>query len=218
MEAERKQTIDDDSIRRAAAAIADGKLIVVPTDTVYGIACDPRNRQAIASLFAAKRRPATKSLQVLLPSVDACAQLGLSLPSPLDALAHAFLPGGFSPIAQASEASPLATVRRNVDSEGRVCLTQAVRVPDCEPLIRILRATGPLACTSANISGEPSATSVEEAMAAFGDDVALYLDAGPTPGPVASTVVAADSSDPDGIAILREGVISADAIRRAVRA
>lgn len=223
MKTERKQAIDDASVRRAADIIAAGGLIVVPTDTVYGIACDPRNSEAIAALFSAKKRPANKSLQVLLSSVDSCAELGLSLPAPLDALASEFLPGGFSPIAYAAAGSPLATVRHEAANDGGdgdsvERLTQAIRVPDCAPLMRILQATGPLACTSANISGQPSATNADEAVAAFGSLVSIYLDAGPTPGPVASTVVAADPSDVDGVAILREGVISAERIRKVARA
>ena len=95
--------------------------------------------------------------------------------------------------------------------------TQGVRVPDCPELMQILRVTGPLAASSANRSGNESADSVEEAFAAFGNEIPLYLNAGPTRSHVASTVVGADSNDEDGIVILREGVISEGEIREALR-
>ncbi|RFT34368.1 translation factor Sua5, partial [Bifidobacteriaceae bacterium NR019] len=83
-------------------------------------------------------------------------------------------------------------------------------------LMQILRVTGPLAASSANRSGNESADSVEEAFEAFGNEIPLYLNAGPTRSHVASTVVGADSSDKDGIVILREGVISECEIRNAL--
>ena len=89
-------------------------------------------------------------------------------------------------------------------------------MPDCPELMQILRVTGPLAASSANRSGNESADSVEEAFAAFGNEIPLYLNAGPTRSHVASTVVGADSSDKDGIVILREGVISESEIRNAL--
>lgn len=213
-------TINEESLQFAAQIINAGGVIVVPTDTVYGVACDPFNEDAVAKIYQLKRRPRTKALQILMSSVSDLEKLGLYLPSPLDVLAEKFLPGGYSPIARAkkdSVATRLATLckadENNEQNKIQAEATQGVRVPDCPELMKILRVTGPLAASSANRSGNESADSVEEAFEAFGDEIPLYLNAGPTRSHVASTVVGADSADADGIVILREGVISEEQIR-----
>ncbi|KAB7789894.1 L-threonylcarbamoyladenylate synthase [Bifidobacterium leontopitheci] len=200
--------VDEDSLAEAASIIRGGGLVVIPTDTVYGVACDPRNREAIDRIYQVKRRPRFKSLQVLLASVDQLDQLGLDLPAPLNRLAARFLPGAFSPITIAREDCTLRTIA----ADG----TQGIRVPNSALTLRVLRALGPLAASSANRSGDTSAQTVEEAVGAFGDDVQLYLDGGATQGHVASTVVAADPHERDGIRILREGIIPQSAIRAAL--
>ena len=209
-------TINEESLQLAAQIINAGGVIVVPTDTVYGVACDPFNEAAVAKIYQLKRRPRTKALQILMSSVSDLEKLGLYLPSPLDVLAEKFLPGGYSPIACAkkdSVATRLATLCKADETDEKTQATQGVRVPDCPELMKILRVTGPLAASSANRSGNESADSVEEAFEAFGDEIPLYLNAGPTRSHVASTVVGADSADADGIVILREGVISEEQIR-----
>lgn len=207
--------IDESSIALAAELIRKGELVVIPTDTVYGVAADPTNPEAVARIFAAKHRPAQKAVQVLLPSLDDLPHFGLSLPAPLDKLARAFCPGGFSPICVAEPDCPFATVR--IAENERFTCTQGVRIPDSAAALAILEATGPLATSSANRSGDASAQTVEEAAAELGDAVALYLDGGPTPGPVSSTVVAADLDTEDGIAILREGVVSREKLKSVLR-
>lgn len=207
------KSVDAASLEEAAAIVRRGGLVVVPTDTVYGVACDPRNSEAIARIYELKGRPRFKPLQVLLAHVDQLNSLGLDLPAPLNRLAAAFLPGAFSPIAVAREGCTLATLADTKDGRPG---TQGIRVPNSALTLRILEATGPLAASSANRSGDESAQTVEEAQAAFGDAVDLYLDGGPTQGHVSSTVVAADPYGRDGIAILREGVIPAAAIRTAL--
>ncbi|WEV71975.1 L-threonylcarbamoyladenylate synthase [Bifidobacterium sp. ESL0790] len=204
--------INDENLAKAKEIVAGGGLVVLPTDTVYGIACDPFNERAISRIYEAKQRPRYKALQILLASVDDLDKLGLYLPVPLNRLAAAFLPGPFSPIAVAKADSKLCTLRR----EQNGARTQGVRVPNSNECLKTLRATGPLACSSANRSGQESAQTVEEAVAAFGDDVDLYLDGGATGGHVASTVVAADATERDGISIVREGVISEKTIREAL--
>lgn len=202
--------VSDESLAQAERIIAAGGLVVIPTDTIYGIACDPANNEAIDRLFTAKRRPRTKSLQVLLDSQDRLESLDLRLPAPLDVLADRFLPGPFSPICLAGPQCRLATVRADDH-------TQAVRVPDSDVTRRIIAVTGPLAASSANISGGPSCMTAQDAYAQLGDSVDLYIDAGPTPGAVASTIVAADPDGADGIAILRHGVIDDSRIRAVLR-
>ncbi|WP_417852191.1 L-threonylcarbamoyladenylate synthase [Bifidobacterium olomucense] len=205
--------VTDESLAEAARIIHEGGLVVIPTDTVYGIACDPRNREAIARIYQLKRRPRYKALQVLLASVEQLDELGLELPSPLNRLAAAFLPGAFSPIAVAGTDCTLATVADAGDGRPG---TQGVRIPNSALTLAILKATGPLAASSANRSGEESAQTVEEAFHAFGTDVDLYLDGGATQGHVSSTVVKADPYGRDGIEILREGIISQTTIRKAL--
>lgn len=202
------RTIDDESLAEAKSIIEDGGLVVIPTDTVYGIAGDPRNARAIDRIYELKRRPRFKALQVLLADVDQLSELKLALPAPLNRLAARFMPGAFSPIAVGEDGCDLETLARDD--------TQGVRVPNSTLALRILRATGPLAASSANLSGGESAQSVAEAVEAFGDAVPLYLDGGSTPGHVSSTVVAADPHERDGIRILREGVIAQSAIREAL--
>ena len=200
------RTITDESLAQAVEIIRDGGLIVIPTDTVYGVACDPRNVEAIRKIYMVKQRPKYKPLQVLLASIDGLDALRLDLPVP-------FMPGAFSPIAEARDNCSLATVRRD-PAPGKT--TQGVRIPNSAATLRILRAVGPLAATSANRSGEESAQTVDEAVEALGDAVDLYLDGGATPGHVSSTVVAADPHGRDGISILREGVIREAVIRKAL--
>ncbi len=189
---------DEESFAQAKQIMARGGLVVMPTDTVYGIVCDPCNPEAIARIYEAKGRPQYKALQVIMASVDDLDALGLELPAPLNRLAAQFLPGAFSPIA-------VAGVR-----------TQGIRVPNSATALAMLRVTGPVAASSANRSGEQSAHCVQEAVDALGDAIDLYINGGATAGHVASTVVAADPYGLDGIEILREGVIPAAVIRRAI--
>ena len=204
----RVMTYDSRSPQLLARVVAAGGLAVIPTDTVYGIVCDPCNDAAIDRLFQAKHRPRTKSIQVLLDGVEAMGRLDLSLPAPLDRLADELLPGPFSPITLVGRSCPLRTPR--MEPKGP---TQAVRVPDSPICRTLLQVTGPLAASSANRSGNPSVETVQQARAELGDSVDLYLDGGPTPGSVASTVVEADRTDPDGIHVLRQGVIGETRVR-----
>lgn len=204
--------ITGQSLRRAAVIIHGGGLVVLPTDTVYGVACDPFDADAISRIYAAKRRPRYKALQVILASVDDIDDLGLDLPVPLNRLAATFLPGAFSPIAVARDGCTLKTLRPEADGS----YSQALRVPNSAVALRILRATGPVAASSANRSGGESPQTAQEAYEQLGDDIDLYLDGGVTQGHIASTVVSADQHDTDGICVEREGVIPAAVIRKSL--
>jgi tRNA threonylcarbamoyl adenosine modification protein (Sua5/YciO/YrdC/YwlC family) len=206
------RAITDESLALASDIVCRGGLVVIPTDTVYGVACDPFNAEAIDRIYAAKQRPRYKALQIILSSVDELDGLGLYLPAPLNRLAATFLPGAFSPIAQATEESALGTLRTETNGKR----TQAIRIPNSAVSLRILKAIGPVAASSANRSGGESPQTAQEAYEALGDDVELYLDGGATQGHIASTVVAADPQERDGIAIIREGMIPASVIRRAL--
>ncbi len=132
---------DEESFAQAKQILARGGLVVMPTDTVYGIVCDPCNPEAIARIYQANGRPQSKALQVIMAAVDGLDALGLALPSPLNRLASQFLPGEFSPIAVARDSSPLATVR--VAPNG--ARTQGIRVPNSVTALAMLRVTGPVA-------------------------------------------------------------------------
>ena len=164
-------------------------------------------------MFAAKQRPKYKSLQVLLPSIESMEKLHLDLPVPLNRLSAMFMPGAF--FADSGSGRRLHARHGTYRSRHRQGHA-GVRIPNSAAALRVLRATGPLAATSANRSGDESAQTVDEAVQALGDAVDLYLDGGATPGHVASTVVAADPHGRDGIAILREGVIHEPVIRKAL--
>ncbi len=136
----------------------------------------------------------------------------LDLPSPLNRLAAQFLPGAFSPIAVARRGLHARHGQRH--PAGQAYAGHPRPEFGLDPAYS--PSLGPLAASSANRSGDESAQTVEEAVQAFGDDVQLYLDGGPTQGHVASTVVAADPHERDGIVILREGVIPQPVVRKAV--
>ena len=104
------RAISDESLAQAVEIVRDGGLIVIPTDTVYGVACDPRNIEAIRKVVAAKQRPKYKSLQVLLPSIESLDKLHLDLPVPLNRLSAMFMPGAFSPIAVAARSPRYARI------------------------------------------------------------------------------------------------------------
>ena len=135
----------------------------------------------------------------------------MRVPQALNPVVSTFMPGAVSIIATVNRPESLetlATVREEADGS----YTQAVRLPNNPVSLSILRATGPLAASSANLSGNPSPSTAQEACAQLGDTVSLYLDGGSTPGPVASTVVAWDELNRQPI-FLREGAITAQQIR-----
>lgn len=146
--------VTDESLAQAARVIRDGGLVVIPTDTVYGVACDPRNKAAIDRIYRLKRRPRYKALQVLLASTDQLDELGLDLPSPLNRLSAAFLPGAFSPIAVARPDCTLETLADTADGRPG---TQGIRIPNSalclailKPLVRWLRPAPTVPATKAH--------------------------------------------------------------------
>lgn len=180
--------------------LRQGRLIVLPTDTVYGVGCDPFERGAIEDLLAVKGRTETKPPPVLGASVEALLELG-SFASPsreheVAQIAEAFWPGPLTLI--------IPTTRKFGWDTTAVGQTVAVRFPN-EPIARsLLTETGPLAVTSANTTGAPPAQTVEEARQYFGDQVALYFDGGPSKGSIPSTIL--DCSG-EWFRIVRQGAI-----------
>jgi len=192
----------------AVELLRAGRIVAVPTDTVYGIAADMALPDAIERLFAAKRRPPEKAVAVLLADVEQAWTLGLESPA-ARVLGERFWPGGLTLVLPIR---PGVTLPR-ILSDGMP--TIGVRVPDHEVPRALARVLGPLPTTSANVSGEPDARDAAEIAERLGDAVALVIDGGPISGGPASTVVDCTLEWPS---ILREGAIPLEEIVAALEA
>jgi len=194
-------------LRLARQAIGRGDLVVLPTDTVYGIAADAFNPVAVQKLLDAKGRGRQSPPPVLVAGIDTMTALAEQVSPEMEKLADAFWPGGLTIVVAAR--STLAW------DLGETNGTVALRMPDHELVREFLSETGPLAVSSANLTGEPAALTAAEALAQLGDSVSVYLDAGESSGSrVGSTIVdATPTVDGKPVRILREGTISRDAIR-----
>lgn len=187
---------DPQAIPIAKSILQDGGLIAFPTDTIYGVAADPFNPEAIMRIFAAKERPDEKALPVLIGDFDQLGDLILHFDERLHRIATAFWPGPLTLILPKSPKIP---------AELTPYPTIGIRMPNLAFTLALLQQTGPLATTSANISGGPNPVDSASVMAQLGGRIDLILDGGSTPGPTASTV--ADLSGPE-IQILRSGPVS----------
>ena len=197
---------DGDAARaEAVELLRAGRIVAIPTDTVYGIAADLALPDAIERLFAAKRRPPEKAVAVLL--ADAAQAWSLGVPSPAARLlAERFWPGGLTLV---------LPVRPDVTLPGVLAAgtpTIGVRVPDHAAPRALAAALGPLPTTSANLSGQPDARDAAEVAATLGEAIALVIDGGPIRGGPASTVVDCTTDRP---AILRPGAIDPSVLARA---
>jgi L-threonylcarbamoyladenylate synthase len=192
-----------DPLAEAVAAARRGRLIVFPTDTVYGIAARPDDPAATVRLFTAKARPRDLTLPVLVAS--AAEARGLArFDDRADRLAAACWPGALTLVLPRTPASEGWDLGAGVGSIG-------VRVPSHPLALALLAATGPLAVTSANRSGRPPATTCDELVEAFGDDVAVYLCEDEPLAGSASTVV---SLLGPALEVLRSGGIDARTLER----
>jgi tRNA threonylcarbamoyl adenosine modification protein (Sua5/YciO/YrdC/YwlC family) len=189
----------------AASAIADGKLVLLPTDTVYGVAADAFTPAAVTGLLAAKNRGRAMPVPVLIGEASTLAGLVLGVPPVATALAAAFWPGGLTLVME--HAPSLAWDLG--DAEGTV----AVRLPDDELTRDLLRRTGPLAVSSANRSGRPAATTAQDADQQLGEHAAVVLDGGPRASSAASTIVDCTGPTPR---VLRVGAIPVDKLKEVV--
>lgn len=195
----------DPSLDAAADAVGRGESIVLPTDTVYGIGCDAFDAKAVARMLTAKGRGPQSPPPVLVESAEAAAQLAERLPSVAVALMDAFWPG---PLTLVVPAMP------SLDWDlGETHGTVALRVPDHATARALLTRTGPLAVTSANLTGEAPATTAQEAERFLGAVCEVILDAGPSPIGTASTVLDATQSP---MRLVRVGAITREAIEAIV--
>jgi L-threonylcarbamoyladenylate synthase len=190
------------SLDEAVNTISRGGLVVLPTDTVYGIGADAFDADAVAALLAAKGRGRQMPPPVLVPDVRTLDGLATEVSDEARALVEAFWPGGFT-IILASQPSLHWDL-------GETHGTVALRMPDHPAALALLRRTGPMAVSSANRTGSPAALEVGDAVDQLGDSVACYLDGGTAPGGVASTIV--DATGPH-LRVVRSGAIGLDRLR-----
>jgi L-threonylcarbamoyladenylate synthase len=194
-----------DAITAAVDATRRGELIVLPTDTVYGLGADAFSPAAVASLLRAKGRGRDMPVPVLVGSWAALDGLVLFLPHRARDLVEAFWPGGLTLVV---EHAP-SLLWDLGDTRGTV----AVRMPLHPVALEVLRETGPMAVSSANRSGTPPATTAEDARQQLGEDVYVYLDGGPSGEPVASTIVDLTGERPR---MLRDGAVSAEQLQELI--
>ena len=189
--------------QQAADALRRGQLVVLPTDTVYGLAAWPWEAAAVAHLYAAKVRPEAKAIPVLVGETAHLAAVAADLPPCAERLAARFWPGALTLVVPKHPDLPAALSPYP---------TVGVRMPNHPAALGLLRLTGPLAVTSANLSGQPPARTAAEAAAQLGEAVAVVLDAGPAPGGQPSTVADCTVTPPR---VLRPGPIGEAALRAA---
>ncbi|EEH63855.1 Sua5/YciO/YrdC/YwlC family protein [Gleimia coleocanis DSM 15436] len=199
------KTLDDAAKNAVKEAIAADSPIVLPTDTVYGIGGNPASTQAVNNVLAAKGRDRQMPPPVLISSPTEVDLVAKNIPQNARILMEKFWPGALTLILETGDLV-------NYDL-GDMPDTIAVRMPNHPVALEILKATGPLAVTSANLTGAEPATDCAQATEYFGDKVALYFDAGATPGPVPSTIVKFNG---ENLEILRAGLISETALQQAI--
>ena len=183
------------TIEDAAAAIRRGEVIGLPTDTVYGIGADPMSEQAVARLFELKGRPEHRPVGLLVASFEQAEVIG-DISGVAADLAAAHWPGALTLVV-----TPTVILADWVGDAQRQ--TVGLRVPDHPVALELLSAVGPLAVTSANVSGGDESLSHEEARALFGDRVSVYVE-GRSPGGQSSTVVKVTGGE---VVVLRQGPV-----------
>ncbi len=183
----------------AVKTLASGQLVVLPTDTVYGIAADAFTPKAVSALLRAKGRGRQMPPPVLIGDVRTLDGLATEIPQAVRDLVAEFWPGPLTVILTAQPSLHWDL--------GETHGTVALRMPDDEVALALLRRTGPLAVSSANKTGQDSATTCADAAEQLGRAVKVYLDGGATPGPVPSTIVDATGAQ---LRIVREGALTAE--------
>lgn len=185
------------AVEAATVAVRNGDLVVFPTDTVYGIAADAFSPEAVQSLLDAKGRGREMPPPVLVSTATTLDALASDVPAWAKALVEHFWPGPLTVVCRQQQ-----SLRWDLgDTRGTV----AVRMPDDELALALLERTGPLAVSSANLTGHPAALDADQAADMLGDKVAVIIDGGHSGGEVPSTIV--DATGDEG-RILRRGAIS----------
>ncbi|GAB3954828.1 L-threonylcarbamoyladenylate synthase [Streptomyces sparsus] len=192
-------------LREAASAVRRGELVVLPTDTVYGIGADAFSPEAVNDLLAAKGRGRGMPSPVLVGTPNTLHGIVTGFSESAWELVDAFWPGALTLVARQQ---PSLTW-----DLGETGDTVAVRMPLHPVAIELLTEVGPMAVSSANLTGQPAPQTCDSAQGMLGDSVAVYLDGGPTPDTVPSSIVDVTGEVP---VLLRAGAISAEELRKVV--
>jgi L-threonylcarbamoyladenylate synthase len=203
MQTERLASADPRALSRALDILRFGGLVAFPTDTVYGLGALAFNQQAIESIYRAKDRPIEKAIPILIGEVDDFDRVADFIPALARRLAARFWPGPLTVVVPKRVSLPLA-----VSATASV----GVRVPNHEAARALLRLAGPMAVTSANLSGRESPRTAEEVIRQLDGRIPLVIDGGETPGGIPSTVVNVMGMEP---LILRAGPVTLEQIKSA---
>ena len=194
----------DDAVHVAAEDISNGKLVVYPTETVYGIGADIYNEAAVKSLYVAKKRPFDMPLSVAVSDKAMLERIAV-LNENADKLIKAFLPGPLTIIIKKQPDVPDIVT----SSSQKV----GIRIPDNRFALELVRRTGPIVATSANLHSKPDAVDVNAAISDFGSSVDTYIDAGPCSLGQPSTIVWLAGKD---VEIVRQGAIPVEKIKEVI--
>ena len=188
--------MNESAILGAAEEISAGNLIVYPTETVYGVGADIFNQVAVKNVYLAKNRPFDMALSVAVSDRKMMERVAV-LDENAEKLIKAFLPGPLTLIIEKQpEVSDLVTA---------VSKKVGIRIPDHPVAIEIIKRTGPIVATSANLHSNPDATTIDEAVKDFGSKISMYVDAGPSKLKKPSTIVWIMNNE---VEIVRQGAIS----------
>lgn len=194
-----------EAVDRASEDILAGKLVVYPTETVYGIGADIYNQVAVKNLYLVKKRPFDMALSVAVSDKKMMEQIAI-LDDNAEKLIDAFLPGPLTLIMPKQPDVPdlLTAMSQKV----------GIRIPDHVVAQEIVKRTGPIVATSANLHSKPDATSISMAVDDFGDAVSTYIDAGESPTGEPSTIVWLMNGQ---VEVVRQGLITIDQIEEVLR-
>ena len=189
----------------AQEVLQAGGVIAIPTDTVYGIACLVNKRDGIRRLYTIKQREQIKAIPVLIGTLEQTSSITASFPSAANTLSQHFWPGALTLVVNKLPILPFELTSYP---------TVGVRMPDHDWLRSLMQSCGPLAATSANISGQPSLTTAQEVLDELIDRVDLLINGGACAGGIPSTVIDCTLSP---VKVLRQGGIPEPAIRRVLK-
>ncbi len=192
---------DPQAFSKALAVLQTGGLVAFPTDTVYGVGALAFNSAAVQAIYLAKARPVEKAIPVLIADPADLLKVCLVVPPLVARLAACFWPGALTLVVTKHPDLPEAVSATD---------TVGVRIPDHPVARALLRVAGPLAVTSANLSGQPSPSTAREVYEQLGGRIAVIIDGGTTPGGVPSTVVDCVGAEPQ---VLREGPVTKQQIQ-----
>ena len=206
MRTEVLSTTSSNTYQHAVDVLQNSGVVAFPTDTVYGLAALVADETAIRRLYGIKERSPARAIAILLGDIADLEEVALPLGKAVQKLARRFWPG---PLTLVLPRQPTVSDLLTSDQ------TIGVRIPAHPVALKLLRLTGPLAVTSANLTDQPNTITASEVLSQLGGRVHLVLDGGPAPGKLPSTVVDATQ---DSVNILREGPISAQDLKAALEA